>query len=59
MSRGIQTYMKPTQRTPKLRTTICGSHKVLSLVGFEPTTPLWEPLKPSGHKVYPKCLPYT
>lgn len=29
--------MKRTQRTPGIRKTILGSHKVLSYVGFEPT----------------------
>lgn len=39
MSRGtLQRDMKRTQRTPKLRSTICGSQKGFSYVGFKPTT---------------------
>lgn len=34
----FQTYIKWIQRTPRLMTTICESHKLLSRLGFEPTT---------------------
>lgn len=36
--RTLQTYLKRTQKALRLRTIICGLHKVLFLVGFQPTT---------------------
>lgn len=37
VSRGaLQTYMR-TKRAPRLKTTICGLHKTLPHVGFEPS----------------------
>lgn len=39
MLRGtLQKFMKRTDIAPRLRTTICRSRKVLSHVGYEPTT---------------------
>lgn len=34
----LQSYMKQTQRTPKLSTKFCVSQSVVSCVGFEPVT---------------------
>lgn len=44
----LETYMKRAQTALRLRTTISGSHNVLSHVEFQPTT-LWRSRKPADN----------